>query len=199
MKINASEWSSHVKSVKIPVPPKCNIHVLAAGEGELMLIGHAIDEEVGSPILHSVTERLHLKANIEGFAAIEITGKRFGLQLSVNGTQLGEKLDKLPPPVKPEPRNLIAKMREKYRQEMGSQREAFAQNDTGQPGHELDDDAPGIFEEDELELAERNLREQQAKADKAKAKKSTKPKGEQNNVDEEGDSDAAGSDDGSEE
>lgn len=73
------------------------------------------------------------------------------------------------PPPPPESNNLLAQIREKVRREMGVTREAFLlQNDTGQPGYEIEDDDPEIFEEEIAELARREAAKKEntpAKAD----------------------------------
>lgn len=148
MKLNAFHWSAHKGGYKIPTPERFTAEITVAGVGELLLVGHTED---GSVILHSDLNRLYIRANFEGFQALEIRGKEFGCKIKLDGVELGEELDQAPPPARKQPTNLLQKLREKARQEMGYRREQFLENNTGLPGYEDDIE---LFEEDEIAIAE---------------------------------------------
>lgn len=154
MKIISNQWSAHKKSVKIPIPIKCNVNLTIAAIGAIAIYGHSDEHKL---LIASAENELHTRPNLEGFNSLEITAKEFGLRISVNGTQVGEHLDDAPPPVKPRPQTLVGRMHARAKETMAVQREAF-ENNTQRPGYEIDDDEPMEFEEDE---AQRLIAEQQ--------------------------------------
>lgn len=158
MKINAFHWSSHKTSYKIPVAEKFTGEITAAGVGEILLVGHTED---GPVILHSDLNRLYIRSMFEGFSHLELKAKEFGCRIKLDGIELGEALDNAPPPPRKEPTNILQKLRQKAREEMGFRREAFLANDTGRPGYE---DEIELFEEDELELVNQTANNAPAKS-----------------------------------
>ena len=109
--------------------------------------------------------------NIGGYTGLHIKQKSPNpIVVSIQDIEIEEPHDDLPPPAPAEPDNVLARLRETVRREMGVQREAFLEADPGFTGYEIDDDDPGEFEEEILDDLERKAAEQ-ARADaEAKAK-----------------------------
>lgn len=165
MRIYADRWSAHKKSAKVAIPNRCNVEILAAGIGELALLAHPSDPEDGSAcIVHAGLNRIYIKGNFDGYAALEVVGKEFGMSVSVNGVELAEPLDMAPPPPRKQSKNLVGKLRDRFRAEQGNVREAF-DNDTGLPGHEIDDDEPVEFEEEQIARINEQQQQQQEEND----------------------------------
>lgn len=60
-----------------------------------------------------------------------------------------EPRDDVPPPEPPRASNFMKALRNAVRSEMAGMRETFLTRDTDYPGYELDEDDPGLFEEEE--------------------------------------------------
>jgi len=157
MRIRCSSWSGHKKMVRIPIPQKCNVNLTVAALGDIIVYAQGED---GKIIIAASQHHLHTRPNLEGFDVLEIHAKEFGMEISVNGTQLCEQLNQDLPPVKPQPLTLIGKMHARARETMAVHREHF-ENNTNRPGYELDDDEPDEFEEDQ---AARLIQENQQNA-----------------------------------
>jgi len=147
-KITANSWQPVDKEMQIISGPdgNCNLHINAATPGEITLSGINMEGEV--ICLYSEPRQLHIKNNFEGFDhfLLKMT-KPGGAQIIVNGKETGEPMNHEPPPAPIETNNIIARMRETARQQMGITREAFLENDTGLPGYENEPDY--TFEEEE--------------------------------------------------
>jgi hypothetical protein len=156
MRIRNCDWTPHKKEYSFDVEKCCNVEIHCAGTGDLLVIGSG-DTNTNVP-LKAGSGYLHFKANLDGFSSVTVIGKEFGLLLKVNGMKAGEPLDDLPPPTPVPPRNLLQKMRQHARQQIGVMREA-AMNDTAFPGHELDDDSPDEFEEEAVARIKREQKE----------------------------------------
>lgn len=167
MKIKASEWSGHNKSVQFAIPTRSAVNILVCGQGSILVIASNQEEEV---IISSGQDRLSLRAVLEGFHQLEISCKAFGMCAQVNGTQLTEPLDDRPLPARKVPNNLIGRMHDQARRQFRSDREAF-ENNTSRPGYEMDDDDVELFEEDEAQI----LVEQHQAKTQPKPKKGLKP------------------------
>lgn len=147
MKFIADKWAAHKKSTKFPIFYKTTLELRVAGVGEILVFGIPHDDEGGlmpRVLLAAGHNHLYVREAFEGFAAIEIEAKEFGLTAKLDGVEIGEAMNKQPAPAPKPPSNLIQKMRAKVKEEMGVTREFFA-NDTFFPGYEVDDDAD--FEE----------------------------------------------------
>lgn len=71
--------------------------------------------------------------------------------ISIANRQTHEPYDHNPPPVKDPPKNIMQKIRQKVKNEMGSQRESFLQNDTPFQGYEIPDEEPDIHTDEKLD------------------------------------------------
>lgn len=146
-KYKASQWRSYVKSTKGLLPPSANLLVAAAGTDVIVL---TVINGDGEPVIVATgAGALYFRSSVVGWREYEVSSKKpFGACIEVNGTQTEEYNDpeeEVPP--RAEPANLLQKMREEVRREMGHSRENFLEDDTGLPNYEGDDDM--MFEEDE--------------------------------------------------
>lgn len=169
MKILADSWSPHKGSYKFPIFFKATIECRIAGVGEILVYGHPkADEDNPKPILlYSQNNHLYIRDFLEGFEALEIKAKEFGCMVKLDGVEIGESMNAEPAIQPPPAKNLLQKMRNKMREEMGVQREVFL-NNTGRPGYEVDDD-------DDDEIFEEHIIAQKQAAKAQKQKTGTPP------------------------
>lgn len=142
------EWANHLKEVSYELQESANVDLLANSTGHILAIGTAPD---GTDfILASAMYSIRLKSHLAGFKKLTLTAKApFSVRNLVYLAQVDEpRHDK--PPIPPEPAsNPLKAMRDKFRAEMGVTREAFeVLMSADRPGYELDDDDPGMFEEE---------------------------------------------------
>ena len=67
--------------------------------------------------------------------------------------QAGEPVDNIPPPDPAPASNLLKQMQDQFRRQMGVTREEFSDRPEHLPTYELDDNEPGLFEEEEQYIA----------------------------------------------
>ncbi len=134
-------WATKIKTV---------LHINAATAGSITLSGITPD---GEPhVLYSVDKQLHVKNTIEGYTKFHLQMTKDGsADITANDRQITEPMDREPAPLPIEQNNIIARMRQEAKQQMGIQREAFLDNDTGLPGYETEADY--TFEEEEAEIS----------------------------------------------
>lgn len=93
---------------------------------------------------------------IHGYASLRASGQILPT-VSIKTRQTQEPHDLEPPIRREPPRNMMGKIRERVRREMGGlQRERFLENDTDHPGYELDEEEPDRFEEEIMADLEAN-------------------------------------------
>lgn len=125
-------------TLKIPAGANFRLEALDAN-GEITTLG------MYNPSVLTI-ERFRLN----GYAALMVSGEYLP-EISTRVRQVQEPHDHNPVERKPQPDNMLAKIRQKVKREMGGlQRESFLENDTGLAGYELDEDEPERFEEEIL-------------------------------------------------
>lgn len=151
------EFHSIESGTDVRVSPLALVHVQVSGgvsvtvdgirqDGEIVLVGTLTPSEP------------RMKRVLRGFTDLTFTsadGEAFVLWMRQRALQEGEPIDDAPPPPLPVEQNYFAAIRERVRRELGVTRESFLTRDTVQPGHELDDDQPDLFEEELAEHARR--------------------------------------------
>lgn len=158
MKIYPEKMKLYSAAQSFPIDGKAAVRFVVSSEtGGMVSIA---DDETGeiTPIMHFKPGELFSRAIVvkKGTELIfEPSGKKpISLAVDIRPLMKGEMQDFNPPPEPPEANNLLAKIREKVRKEMGVTRESFLlQNDTGYPGHEIDDEEPSLFEEEMAAIA----------------------------------------------
>lgn len=158
------------KNVAIPLGPKTAVRFIATSQNPIAISTVSESGEVNE-IMHIPAHTTMARAiviNEQKELLIESKGS-FGLAYATANLTIGESQDHEPPPAPPAADNLLAQIREKVRREMGVTREGFLlQNDTGFPGHEIDDDEDEIFEEEIQERKQRQEKEAALAADEEK-------------------------------
>ena len=101
----------------------------------------------------------------QGVLTIDCKGE-MDAHYSATEVRLTEYVDNEAPPAPKPPMNILAQMRSAFRAQMGVSREPF-ENDTGYPGHEIDDDVEPMFEEEKA-AHDAQLRKEAIEARKAK-------------------------------
>lgn len=144
---NANEWQFSSKGqLTIPLTTKDFLELDIVGTGTISVDGVLPTGEVG-PIICQL-HHVHVKHKFNGFIELHIhSNKSFGYRLVNTAKQIGEPMDDRTPPPPKEPTNILQQMRSVVRQELAANRESFLVNDTGLPGHEIDDDNDDFEEE----------------------------------------------------
>lgn len=148
-KLNETDWHVGSEEARLKVAPKETVNLEVHGHAlQLALINSS-----GEPVPVETGNSIHFRATLSGWSEILITGQgNFGFRMHSRNRQVTEPLDELPAPIPAEPSNLLAKMRQRVRQEMGPLHEAFAERDVELPGYEVPDDYPEMFEETEHQI-----------------------------------------------
>ncbi|AXH76483.1 MAG: hypothetical protein [Microviridae sp.] len=151
-----SEWQSAKAAIDIPTSAKTAIDIDACSLGTLSL--HATCIDTGEEITLMVCQhQLHVKRQFDGFTNMELRStKPLSARVLTNGKQVSEPMDDRTPPPPKEPTNILQQMRQVIKSELAANRESFLVNDTGLPGHEVDDDDDN-FEEEMLEATQEQL------------------------------------------
>lgn len=131
-----------------PLPGKCVVVVKTAGEAPVTV--ETIDGEGFATILSVAPFNTTIRERVDAVEIRASSPKPFGFDLQVRALQEDEPRNEDPVPEPASVNNYLAMIREKVRREMGVTRESF-DNDTGLPGYELEDDDPGLFEEEMAE------------------------------------------------
>lgn len=153
--INANDWLRIEKEHQQKLSPKSKIELRAAGIEQVVAI---VVDMAGNEIPVANDYNLSLSTSLAGFCVIKLQSKKpFGLYLKVIESQLDEPRHDEPAPKRDNTNNLLARMREKVRQELGVTREAFAERDIDLPGYEISEDDEGDFEEEMAERAARRV------------------------------------------
>lgn len=142
MKIDANQWAAYTKSARFPITDRCNVELLIAAAGPILITG--ITDDGDKIPIRAGTDFLHFKSQLHNFSNLQVDAKTFGVTAKLNGVQHDEPRDNEPAPRPKEPNNILQKLREQARRDMQISREHF-DNDTQYPGHESDDER---FEEE---------------------------------------------------
>lgn len=154
--LNANDWRQYDKNVSFAVNKRETVDIEVSGIGAVISLVNSNGEAI--PVASG--DAINFRALLVGWEEIHITANAvFGVCYLSKRRQESEPMDDAPPPRPEPPTNMLARIRHKVRQEMGTLREAFAERDIDYPGHELPDDFPDIFEEEEYQLVTENKKQ----------------------------------------
>lgn len=167
--LTANPLFETTKDVMVNLQGKTHVLIQATGEAPIQVLAHNQGQVI--PVYTSTLFRKTF--NLEGFEALQLkSSKTFGYHIGIKQRQEVEPTDNEAPPPVTESGNVLKRMRDKVRSELGITREAFLTRDIDLPGYEFDDEEDVMFEEDEIALAKQQKKEKQD-AEKAAAAAAT--------------------------
>lgn len=130
---------------------RCAIRTVGESPVHVRHISAETGEETILCFLQSGTAKANVNVPGPGEVTFSTPGKKeFALTLRAHARQTQEPHHLKPPPAKEPPPNILAAMRRKVQEEFGLRREDFLQSTM--PNYEIDDDDPGMFEEELAKL-----------------------------------------------
>lgn len=136
---------------KIELPHDAFVRLELTTQVPVQIFGHDDTGEFPLGVINPRRGPQRLRQRYFGVEAITLrptpAKASYALSYAVSEGNRYEPLDDRPLPELKQATNLLARMRQEFRQQLGVTREHFL-NDTGIPGYEIDDDDPGLFEEE---------------------------------------------------
>lgn len=115
------------------------------------IIGHDDSGEFPLGVINARRGPQRLVQRYKGLSAITLRGTNakapYTASVEIREGKARETIPDLPLPERQTPNNLLARMRQEFRQQLGFTREHFI-NDTGLSGYEIEDDEELMFEEE---------------------------------------------------
>lgn len=173
-KIVSKEIAPGKGAVKLDVPDYCTVRLQASSLTGLSVYGIMPDgSESLLGILRPGFDRLALRLQHFEHVAIRAPEAKaeFAYTMTCRELQKGETIDDLPPPAPTQPSNVLARIRNEVRRQMGAQREGFLDfvPEDRLPGYELPDDVEPLFEEEEAAIAAQQAKEAKQKKEQSNA------------------------------
>lgn len=160
----------HKHELVIDLPRDASLRLDLQTTAPLNLIGIDSEGEFPLGVVKPRRGPQRVRQRFHGLSAVKVLEPKKGPFLAAYSVSQGKTMEPHDPhaplPEPPQPKNLLQRMRQEFRQSLGVTREAFL-DDTGLPGYELDDEDPGLFEEE--------MAEQQKQTQEASGRKGTSP------------------------
>lgn len=170
-------WEACKGSHKLSVPARAQVRVRVVSPTPVLL------KDTQRP-LHWFSEGNHRQLlDLHDSSELEFLpqdGKAdYAVDVSVVPRQIGEPHDHKAPPMPAAPENFLQQIRQAIQQELGGMRESFLRNNTAYPGYEIDEDEPGLFEEEILEDMKKADEAEKAKEKPADTSEASDPPAEE--------------------